>query len=205
MPHYALTGLSAKQMQTVCEALDLYQRIMMGQFEELTSMARMGDIPHQTEDDLSARIPAIEQAEKHLQEAKALITGHPPNSSFGIFHDKVRVSAKIARELQAVIRHRLAWDRQPEGGIGVAFDDPYLLRATTEPKVAAERIVSSEEARVAELPEGCMLTRQGTDWLVLRLLPDRTMRVIAQAPDLQTSLQMAKNVTEGRRARGFML
>ena len=40
-------------------------------------------------------------------------------------------SFRVAWDLQQVIRYRLAWDRNPEGGIQVIFDEP--LKSSQEP------------------------------------------------------------------------
>jgi hypothetical protein len=53
-----------------------------------------------------------------------LATGLPRNAYHGIFSDKIPDEARVAWDLHQVIRHRLSWDDQPEGGITVNFDTP---------------------------------------------------------------------------------
>ena len=47
------------------------------------------------------------------------------NGSWGIFCSDVPDDARVAYDLLRVIRHRLAWDSQPDGGITVNFDEPH--------------------------------------------------------------------------------
>jgi len=54
------------------------------------------------------------------------------------FSEKIHDVFRIAWDLQQVIRHRLAWDRNPKGGIQVSFDDP--LKSSREPLASIKRI-----------------------------------------------------------------
>jgi len=65
----------------------------------------------------------IREAENLLYEVKKLLTGLKHNVNPGI--TMVNNNAKIAYDLHQVIRHRLAWDENPEGDFwNVFFDTP---------------------------------------------------------------------------------
>lgn len=204
-PAYELANLSEVQARTLVDALDFFSRIQIGQFEEVLSMARMGSIPHRDEVNLSARIAEIEEAEPLLREVKRLLTGHSPNASFGILSDKTPESAKVAYEIQRAIRHRLAWDRQPEGGIGVDFDDPDSLRSTGQPLAVLKRAQPNEAARLEELPKDCLVGRFGEQWRIVVPQDDGTLRVLAESAQLETAIQQAHNALDGKARRGFGL
>ncbi len=190
------------------DALDLFSRIQIGQLEEILSMARMGSIPHRDERDVLARIEEIEEAEPLLHDVKRLLTGHSPNASFGIFGEKTPESARVAYEIQRAIRHRLAWDRlawdrQPEGGMGVHFDDPDSLRSTGQPLAVLKRTQPNEAARLEDLPTGCMVGRFGEQWRIVLPQDDGTLRVLSESAQLETAIQQAHNALEGKVRRGF--
>lgn len=204
-PAYELANLSEIQARTLVEALDLFSRIQIGQLEEILSMARMGSIPHRDERTVSARIEEVEEAEVLLNEVKRLLTGHSPNASFGILGEKTPESAKVAYEVQRAIRHRLAWDRQPEGGIGVDFDDPDSLRSTGQPLAVLKRAQPNEAARLEELPKDCLVGRFGEQWRIVVPQDDGTLRVLAESAQLETAIQQAHNALDGKARRGFGL
>lgn len=200
---YELANLSEIQARTMVDALDLFSRIQIGQLEEILNMARMGSIPHRDDQDVSARIEEIEEAEPLLHEVKRLLTGHSPNASFGIFGEKTPESARVAYEIQRAIRHRLAWDRQPEGGMGVDFDDPDSLRSTGQPLAVLKRTQPNEAARLEDLPKECLVGRFGEQWRIVLPQEDGTLRVLSESAQLETVIQQAHNALEGKARRGF--
>lgn len=204
-PAYELANLSEIQARTMVDALDLFSRIQIGQLEEILSMARMGSIPHRDDQDVSARIEEIEEAEPLLHEVKRLLTGHSPNASFGILGGKTPESARVAYEIQRAIRHRLAWDRQPEGGMGVDFDDPDSLRSTGQPLAVLKRTQPNEAARLEDLPKDCLVGRFGEQWRIVLPQDDGTFRVLAESAQLETAIQQAHNALDGKARRGFGL
>jgi hypothetical protein len=90
----------------------------MGQFTDIASLF-FGEVP--VEDILLLK----ESLEKLQPLATQLPSGH-----HGIRSDKIPDSARVAFDLYQVIRHRLAWDRKPEGGFQVYFDQPLLTSET---------------------------------------------------------------------------
>lgn len=97
------------------EALDFYSRIGIGQLNEIGSILSLYD---------AIKID-YSKSEEIFAKMKLEIFNLQSNEFFGIFHKKVPDFYKVAWDLKQVIRHRLAWDSNPKGGIGVSFDVPF--------------------------------------------------------------------------------
>lgn len=112
---YTLT-MDAEQARILVLALDLYSRIGIGQFEEITRVYETnGDLSIEKEEDLKV----------YLLKAKA-VAGHPVNGSYGIHNPHVSDKFRVAWDIQQVVRHRLAYDARPEGNpMSVHFDTPH--------------------------------------------------------------------------------
>lgn len=111
--------LTDKQADILVAALDLYSRIHLGQFEEVANIARMYDISK-----FHNEYDAHNDFDDAIREAKGIL-GFDRNASWGIFNDKVNDLARVSWDMQQVIRHHLAWKRNPEGGFTVNFDTPH--------------------------------------------------------------------------------
>lgn len=123
--------VSEEQAQLIQQALDLYMRVRIGQIEVVVEpwrFAMRGDGQEQTAEHL--RI-----AERLVGEAKMMLTGFSPSASFGIGSPGVPDSAKVAQDISQTIRHRLAWDRKPEGGHSVDFHEPMKWGSQALPTV----------------------------------------------------------------------
>ncbi len=127
---YSLT-LSEHQADIVIRALDLYTRIGIGQFEEVEHVY--------SRTNLAADWKTAERIRAGLNIAKEA-AGHHPNGSYSIHNDKVDDNFRAAYDIQQVIRHRLAWDRQPEGSprYHVHFDAPQQI--SKEPLPTIEKV-----------------------------------------------------------------
>lgn len=115
MRRYTLE-ITEHQAQTLVDALDLYSRIGLGQFLEVADVyVHAHDVSQEEREELEIR----------LTQAKAAV-GHPRNGSFGIHSREVPDAFRVAWDLQKVIRHRLAVDRDPTGTPwrGVSYDEP---------------------------------------------------------------------------------
>ncbi len=120
MKLYTIT-VNERQARILVAALDIYSRIGIGQFE---AAAEVYDVAFRLAVEVKDRIRA------GLRIAKEA-AGHPANGSFGIHNASVADDFRNAFDLQQVIRNRLAWDRKPEGGVQVDFDEPRQIG--TEP------------------------------------------------------------------------
>jgi len=109
---YNITVTETQAELLVC-ALDLYSRIGIGQFEEVASVY-----------DPARKLENWDSIHTLLLAAKEE-AGHPRNGSHGIMNPKVRDVFRAAYDLQQVIRHKVAWSRNPEGSILVHHDTPH--------------------------------------------------------------------------------
>jgi hypothetical protein len=190
--------LPAQTARIVVDALDMYSRIGLGQLDEIVSLGRFGLLTNAKGEKPSA--DALEDAEYHLAQAKQALFGYAPNASHGIFSDKVAERFRTAWGALKAIRHRLAWDRTPTGGIQVSFDEPMREEMAAGVKVAS----GTADEVLAELPADMLLTRYGSGWAVVRLHPsERVLQVLADSHSPQTAIQKAKNVLSGQRPEGF--
>lgn len=108
--------LTRSQAQTMSAALELLARLSIGQWNVFC-------------EDLRVRVAMqhlnrVEQAETVIARAKEQAWHLPSNASLGIYNEAVPNAGKLAWQAHRTIRHRLAWDRQPEGSMGVHHDEP---------------------------------------------------------------------------------
>lgn len=125
--------LSKEQAETTCQALDLYARVLNGQLDEVARVLEF--IPGRKQG-------RSEEARVLLALAKlALIPELSVNAHFGITGGSDE--AKVAYDVYQVIRHRLAWDKNPQGGFQVEYDKP-LYCSGKEPAVIRKKDVEQE-------------------------------------------------------------
>lgn len=139
---YQLT-ISEEQANIICRALEFYERVGgLGQFEVVVEPWF-----------LRCETAALEEARRHLDRAKFHLTGFGYGASYGIYSEEVPDEHRVAYDLQQVIRHRLAWDRTPEGGMGVWFDKPH--QTSQVPLAKIEQVCGAAAAlpRLADVPE----------------------------------------------------
>lgn len=116
--------LKNAEIQTCIGALDFYSRIFMGQFEEIEMlMWRNGGYRGEYTKYKFARRHIL-TAMRNLMFYDTNIAEWDLNGSLGIWSLETDGRAKIAYDMQQVIRHADAWCRIPEGGIGRQFDSP---------------------------------------------------------------------------------
>lgn len=184
-----LVRMPAETAQVVVEALDLYSRLGMGQWAELTDLARMGLLRDRT-----GQVPSIEriqESEAQIASARQTLMGFSDGASHSILSSKIAPAFLTAWSVQKAIRHRLAWDRNPQGGFGVHFDEPMPQNIKAGVTVTS----AVEEDIVARLPEGMLLTRRAGQWAVVEPCA-KALRMVAQSACLQTVVQMACNVAQ---------
>jgi hypothetical protein len=118
---YNLT-ITEEQAGILADALDLFARIGIGQFEEVLQVydpaAKLADIVRDT-------------IRLGLNDAK-MAAGHHANASHGIHNSKVPDRFRAAFDMKQVITNRVAWDRNPKGGIQVQFDEPSRTSELTQ-------------------------------------------------------------------------
>lgn len=127
---YQLT-ITAEQAHVIQKALELFSRVHMGQLDPVAYiLCSYRQIRELREEDLGL-------IHRFLRSVEPTATGLDPGGYWGIFSGKVQDTARVAWDLQQVVRHRLAWDREPRGGIYVDFDPP--MRSSSEPLASIRR------------------------------------------------------------------
>jgi hypothetical protein len=167
--HYRLT-ISRHQAQVINEALDLYARLHMGQVDELAYLYRA--LANQR--GLSAE--ATEAIDGHCAAVSRLV-GPASGGYYGIAHQLVSDTARVAHDIKQVVRHRLAWDRTPDGGMQVDFDQPHAYGS--EPLPTIDRMIDGEPERYPAGPVG-----------TVRLTED--LEAVLDTKDLGTALARIK-------------
>lgn len=108
--------MNEEQARVLKEALELYGRIGMGQVQEINQHPSL--LTRDFEDEKVAGL---------LNEVKSIVFpdlqahGH----YYGIRNPETHEDSRVAFDLQQVLRNRIAWTKNPSGGLGsVVFDDP---------------------------------------------------------------------------------
>lgn len=131
---YQLT-ISEKQTRVIMYALDLFSRIGIGQLEEILRHPQYANV-------IFNNNATYKVCKELLDEIKRYLTNFPPHASYGIGHPEVHGDCTISYDLVQVIRHRLAWDNNPEGGIQVDFGKP--MRFSNEEELAKIKQINKE-------------------------------------------------------------
>lgn len=114
--------LTEPQAQVIVDALDLYSRLLMGQFDEIESLLVHHGKSEFWKDDKLRRI-----LKTNLQSAKTIIYPELADGAYySIFDNKhTPFVARLAYDIQAKMNHDISWHVHPEGGITTNFDSPY--------------------------------------------------------------------------------
>ena len=167
--HYRLT-ISRHQAHVINSALDLYARLHMGQVDELAYLYRA----LANKRGLSAE--ATDAIDVHCTILSRLV-GPASGGYYGIAHQLVSDTARVATDIKQVVRHRLAWDREPSGGMTVDFDQPHAYG--NEPLPTIDRLTDGQPERYPAGPVG-----------VVRLTED--LESVVETTDLRTALEHIK-------------
>jgi hypothetical protein len=108
-----------KQLRVINDALDMYSRMGMGQLDvSVEEFLRMHFYKLYYEQPAADASEALEVeltrgklVEAYINDVKALVFGHPPNGSWGIYNDKVPQPCREAYDLKQVFRKALAEQR----------------------------------------------------------------------------------------------
>lgn len=121
---YKITGITEIQMVALIEAIDLYIRVNIGQLEAIVNFLEHNGT-YKNEDN-SYVMNAID-------EIKYRIFGLSKNASYGIGNDKLDPIVNVSYDLLQVLRHRLSWSMNINGGSGISYYAP--IKTGTEPLV----------------------------------------------------------------------
>ncbi len=183
-----------KTAAIMMRALELYARIGIGQLDEVVELFCFGPATNRNGQNPSA--DSLQAARELMTQVKFALTGFESNASKGIGGEHVAEELKAAWEVRKAISHRLAWDRQPGGGMGVDFDEPL------DSKPALARVITDTNPPWQKsVPAGMLLTYAApqAEWVV----DTEDGRAIAGSRSPQTAVYKAVNAVNGRRARDF--
>ncbi len=111
--------INENQAKILSSALEVFERLGLGQIDVGIEEAHKPKFWRMEGNPLNREVIRY-----HCDQLKYLITGHQGNSSFGITSPEISDDYRVARDIQQVIDHRMAWDKKPEGGIGINFHEP---------------------------------------------------------------------------------
>ena len=124
------------QLEILQNALNLYFRVGMGQFNTI--------LEHP--DYFLKNNPTVDH---HLNELQKCLTGLPHSGSHGIHSPKIHESNRIACEIHDVIRHHLSWEKNPEGGTSVVFNPP--RKVSNEELITISEVKNKHVKKIEEL------------------------------------------------------
>lgn len=147
--------LSDEQAAVLVEALDLYSRCLIGQFEEVGQVALLynvnmlnSEVRQSNQQVYTVSKPDKKAWDAHhdftdaIRKLKQEILGIHSNGSYGIHSEVVHDSARVAYDILQVVRNHLAWRRHKGGCImstlGVSFDTPIQTSKIGLPKIVEE-------------------------------------------------------------------
>jgi hypothetical protein len=93
--------------------------------------------------DLGFNVPINKHQEVRelCNKLKLICTGMPSNQSYGVGCKEFTDNHMVAHDLNEVLRHRLSWDENPEGGGTVNFHAPF--KVSKQPLAEIKRTDSS--------------------------------------------------------------
>ena len=120
-----------EEIDTIISNLDLFSRILIGQYDEIIEKISGIFIYHENE------VPELTKALVCLRcELIPELKCYSLSGSLGIWNDVTPLIAKRAYDIQQVLRYQLSYHRNPEGGITVNFNIPYLILYSTMFKIS---------------------------------------------------------------------
>lgn len=114
---YRIT-LTEEHLYTLMKATEFHERIAMGQFREVLDVVDPG-FQLSRENRVEGEYLLVRARRYLLPELTH------DNSYWSIRSREVRDDNRVMYDFLQVVRHRLSWDRHPEGGFGVNFDPPW--------------------------------------------------------------------------------
>ena len=157
--------LTETQMRVVQHALDMYFRVGMGQLREVLEHL----VPKQS--DHNEWLARRDLTEERIRLARrAAMPELDDNASYGIYSEEIDKSNRIAADVHDVIRYRLAWDKNPEGGFAVSFDR--VSPKSTEPLPVIRRMTAHSEDEAVSFPSIARVYEESGGFVVV-IHPER--------------------------------
>ena len=134
--------LKDSEIYLCLNALDFYSRMYIGQYDHIDSIMiwKSKDTDLFRRDELTRQ--KLYEAIKTRVFAETDIPRLGYYASLGIWNDKTHDNAKVAYDMQQVMRYRAAYTRKPEGDITVDFDTPII--EGSQPEIRCECRLESE-------------------------------------------------------------
>jgi len=144
--------ISDEQAYVIVESLDLFSRVLIGQAEEVGSVMNKYNVNMLDSEVVGSVGKQYTQhkPDKHAYDAhhdfsdairslKHSLLGIHSNGSYGIHSEVVHDNARVAYDVQQVLRNHLAWKHHKEGSfggtMGVSFDKPHQTGKLPLPKI----------------------------------------------------------------------
>lgn len=114
---YRIT-LTEDHLHAILEATEFHERIAMGQFREILEVVDPGfKLPQEARETANDLFTLARRS--LMPELKS------DNAFYSIRSPELKDMNRVMYDILQVVRHRLSWDRHPEGGFGVNFDKPW--------------------------------------------------------------------------------
>lgn len=118
MVHLTMTDVQARVVST---ALEMWSRALMGQLNIVVSEVARIVV---WKDDVERRLPNYKAIRESLEIPMDEIFGLHVGAAYAISSEETPESARVAYDVHQVMRHALAWHRDPKGGGHVHFHQP---------------------------------------------------------------------------------
>ena len=186
--------LSKDNVFTGIQALDLYSRIFIGQYDHLNWDIRLNA------DEKKISWKEIERAEimrtfmfKKIRDILIPDLAHfDLYASHGIWNfDRNDPRAIDAYDMQQTIRFTDAWFQRPEGGIGVYFSKPWIRGRYPEVKAEITGNRNDYQMTVMLLPEQFMILKEAAE-VFLHAQCQEFEKMFAMFTNDQKALELAK-------------
>ena len=117
--------LTGEQIHILCQALESFTRLGIGQLETV-----LQDLGFHSFDQFQEVMTTINGDLEYLaavQTIKKKIFDQPMNGSYSIHNERVGDNFKCSYDMWQVLRNRVAWDKNPSGGITSDYNEPNKL------------------------------------------------------------------------------
>ncbi len=117
--------VSIDHAKAIADALDLFTRLSLGQYDELSNRFAFGELPVACGDSNAGRLPTVEECCEYRRLCTELkcLAGHAHGSSFGLGSPAVSKAAHRNYEVMKALKQQLALHRDPAPSFrGVDYD-----------------------------------------------------------------------------------
>jgi hypothetical protein len=114
MKKYALT-VNEKQAEILIRALDVYSRIHMFQLEDVANILKWDNRRVYDLDEKEIPMENLTRLSEAILDLKSEFLNCPRNASHGIYSKSINDAARVAYDIQQVVRYGL-WSNSPDKG-----------------------------------------------------------------------------------------